>query len=139
MLASLTVAATSSPAGPQEMKLEVVLVWGTDDAKSPNPKHKPVDDDLKAQIKKLPLKWRNYFEESRKNVQVGSTIQKVSLSAKCKVEIKNLGKNMVEVSLIGEGEPVVTRKQALPKGETFFLGGNAPNSTAWLVVIKRVE
>jgi len=33
----------------------------------------------------------------------------------------------------------VKRKQSLPKGEMLVLGGNAPNSTAWLVALKRIE
>jgi hypothetical protein len=29
------------------------------------------------------------------------------------------------------------RTQALPKGETLVLGGNAPNATSWFVVLKQ--
>jgi len=123
-----------------DTKLEVYLIWGTDDAKSPNPKHKPVDDDMAEKLKKLPLKWKHYFEVNRKSVNLAeSDAKKVQLSTKCEVEIKYAGKSMVEVSLFGKGEPVVKRTQSLPKGETLFLGGNAPNSTSWLVVIKRVD
>lgn len=122
-----------------ELKLEIQLVWGTDDAKSPNPKHKPVDGEIREKIKKLPLKWKYYFEENRQTVTVGTDVKTVRLSDKCKLEVKNLDKGHIEVNLIGEGEPVVTRKQKLPRGETLFLGGNAPNSTAWLVIIKRLE
>jgi hypothetical protein len=46
---------------------------------------------------------------------------------------------MVEVSLVGKGKDVAKRTQKLPKGETLVLGGNAPNATAWLVVLKRLE
>src|SRR5512138_2300208 len=123
-----------------DVKLEVYLIWGTDDAKSPDPKHKPVDNELLEKLKKLPLKWKHYFEVNRKSVKLtGSDTSKVALSDKCEVEIKNTGKSTLEVSLFGKGEPVVKRTQALPKGETLFLGGNAPNSTSWLVAIKRVE
>jgi len=45
----------------------------------------------------------------------------------------------VEVSLIGKGKEVVKRTQALPKGEILVLGGNAPNATAWLVILKRTD
>jgi hypothetical protein len=41
--------------------------------------------------------------------------------------------------LFGKGEQVVKRTQSIPKGETLALGGNAPNSTAWLVVLRRKE
>lgn len=123
-----------------DVKLEVYLIWGTDDAKSPDPRHKPVDADLLEKLKKLPLKWKNYFEVNRQTVKLtGTETKKATLSEKCEVEIKHAGKSTIEVSLFGKGEPVVKRTQTLPKGETLFLGGNAPNSTSWLVVIKRVE
>jgi hypothetical protein len=132
------VPAQTSLAG--DVKLEVCLIWGTDDAKSPDPKHKPVDDELLEKLKKLPLKWKHYFEVNRKSARLAeSETKKVTLSDKCEVEIRYTGKSTVEVSLFGKGEPVVKRTQALPKGEALFLGGNAPNSTSWLVVIKRVE
>jgi hypothetical protein len=132
------ICAQSALAG--DVKVEVYLLWGTDDAKSPDSSHKPVDADLKEKLKKLPLKWANYFEVNRKTVALsdGGT-KKVTLSDKCDVEIKYAGKSSMEVSLFGKGEPVVKRTQTLSKGETLFLGGNAPNSTAWLVAIKRVE
>jgi hypothetical protein len=123
----------------RELKLEIQLVWGTDDAKSPNPKHRPVEREIREKIKNGPLKWKNYFEVNRKTITLGAEMQTVTLSDKCKVEIKNLGKGHIEVGVLGDGEPVVTRKQTLPKGETLFVGGNAPNSTAWLVVLKRLE
>jgi len=53
--------------------------------------------------------------------------------------VSNINGTEVEVSLIGKGKEVVKRKQSLPKGEMLVLGGNAPNSTAWLVVLKRIE
>jgi len=34
---------------------------------------------------------------------------------------------------------VVKRTQALPKGEILVLGGNAPNATAWLIILNRIE
>jgi hypothetical protein len=137
-LFSLLLPAQTATAG--EVKLEAYLIWGTDDAKSPDPAHKQVEADLKEKLKKLPLKWANYFEVNRKAVKLSETeAKRVTLSEKCDVEIKYTGKSSVEVSLFGKGEPVVKRTQMLAKGEALFLGGNAPNSTAWLVVIKRVE
>ena len=41
------------------MKLQVQLVWGTNDDHSPNPKHKPVEADVRKKLKELPLKWSN--------------------------------------------------------------------------------
>ena len=66
-------------------------------------------------------------------------IKEVPMSAKCQLHVKRAGGAEIEVSLIGKGKEVVRQKQALPKGEMLVLGGNAPNSTAWLVVLKRIE
>ncbi len=122
------------------MKLEVQLIWGTNDPQSPDPKHKPVEEAVKKKLSELPLKWTNYFEVNRKAFEVllnGAT--KAPLSEKCALEVKNLGHSMVEVSLVSKGKEVAKRTQKLPKGETLVLGGNAPNATAWLVVLKRLE
>jgi hypothetical protein len=122
------------------MKFQVQLVWGTEDDQSPDPKHKPVEPAVKAKLKELPLKWTNYFEVNRKDFELapsGST--RVPLSEKCALEVKSLGGSKLEVTLIGKGKETLKRTQALPKGEMLVLAGNAPNATAWLVVLKRIE
>jgi hypothetical protein len=121
------------------IKVEVQLIWGTNDSKSPNPRHKPVEPAVLKKLKELPLKWNYFFEENRKLIEVGAKeAKKEFLSDKCALEVANMG-DEVQVSLIGKGEPVVRRRQALPKGETLVLGGNAPNATAWLIVVKRLN
>ncbi|MEY2429480.1 MAG: hypothetical protein QOJ40_2365 [Verrucomicrobiota bacterium] len=133
---------TSGGVSPSEppLKLEVQLIWGTNDPQSPDPKHKPVESAVKKKLNELPLKWTNYFEVNRKAFEVPlSSTTKAPLSEKCALEVKNLGQSMIEVSLVGKGKDVAKRTQKLPKGETLVLGGNAPNATAWLVVLKRLE
>ncbi|HWQ92463.1 MAG TPA: hypothetical protein VN673_12395 [Clostridia bacterium] len=123
-----------------DIKVETQLVWATNDSSSPDPAHKPVQPDLRKRLKELPFKWSNYFEVNRKDVELAANAkQKVELSEKCDLEVKNLGNSMIEVALYGKGEKVVKRTQTLPKGEILVLGGNAPNETAWLVVVKRVK
>ncbi|HYG34098.1 MAG TPA: hypothetical protein VEC99_04910 [Clostridia bacterium] len=123
-----------------DMKLEALLLWGTDDAQSPNPKHKPVDAQLKKKLKQLPLKWTNYFEEKRVTFELPQgASKKVALSEHCAIEVKIIDSAKIEVTHYGEGKKVATRTQAMPKGETLVLGGNAPDSTAWLVVLRRIE
>ena len=122
------------------LKLQVQLVWVTNDERSPDPKHKPVEADVKEKLKALPLKWTNYFEVNRKNIEVPpSSVSKVILSEECQIEVKSLGGSKLEVTLLGKGKETFKGKQALPKGEMLVLGGNAPNATAWLVVLKRIE
>ena len=126
---------------PAELKLRAYLVWGTDDAKPPAGKnYKPVEPRLRKKLKDLPLKWANWFEVNRVNFSVPpGTTQKVAISEKCALEVRNFGKGELEVVLIGKGKEVVRRRQSLPKEDVLFLGGNAPNSTAWLVVVERLE
>ena len=121
-------------------RFEIQLLWGTDAEKSPNANHKPVEADVEKKLKSLPLKFKNYFLVNKKHVDAaqGET-RKEPISEKCAVEIKNLGDSKFEISLFGKGEQIVKRSQKFPKGEILVLGGNAPNSTAWLVVLKRQE
>src|SRR5512133_642393 len=77
-----------------DMKLQAQLLWGTDDTKSPNPKHKPVDPDLKKKLKQLPLKWTNYFEETSKSFEVPqASSRRIALSDLCEIEVKNVDGN----------------------------------------------
>ena len=124
-----------------DMKLQAFLLWGTDDSKPPEGKaYKPVAPDILQKLKDLPLKWTNWFEVNRKDFAVPQgAIKEVPMSEKCQVNVTKVSGTEVEVSLIGKGKEVVKRKQSLPKGEMLVLGGNAPNSTAWLVVLKRIE
>jgi hypothetical protein len=137
-LAGLMLTALALPAA--DFKYEAQLIWATNDQKSPDPKHKPVEAEVRKKLADLPLKWQNYFEVNRKTIELsrGGT-QKVALSDKCVIEVKDVGGRKVEVSLLGKGEPVLKRTQPLPKREILVLGGNAPNATAWLVTLKRVE
>ena len=124
-----------------DSKLQVFLLWGTDDSKPPEGKHyKAVEEDVLQKLKDLPLKWTHWFEVN----QVGFTVlqgatKEVPISEKCRIRVKRLGHSEMELTLIGKGKEVVKRRQALPRGEMLVLGGNAPNSTAWLVVLKRLE
>lgn len=135
LLLATTVAARAE-AG--DMKLEAQLIWATNDKQDPNPKHKPVAPEIQEKLNQLPLKWANYFEVNKMPLDIPKgESRKAKLSDKCEVEIKNIDGTKLEVALLGKGDPVWKRIQALPKGEVLVLGGNAPNSTAWLVALKR--
>ena len=79
------------------------------------------------------------FLTFRKAVLSRSQVKEVPMSEKCQLNVTKISGAEIEVLLIGKGKEVVKRKQSLPKGEMLVLGGNAPNSTAWLVVLKRIE
>ena len=139
-LAACLCSQTLAAAEARDVKLEATLVWGTNEAESPNPEHKPVCAEVAKKLQELPFHWKYYFEVKRKQVTVteGGT-QKVVLSKDCQIVVKNLGKTVVAMDLIGKGESVTTIKKRLPKGEALVTGGNAPNFTAWFVVLKQAE
>ncbi len=123
-----------------DLKFKALLVWATNAESSPNRNHKPVDGEVRKKLSELPLKWKNYFVVTNVPVVVprgGS--QTTVLSTRCKIDVKDIDGRHVEVSLIGNGEPVLKRVQPLSKDKMLVLGGNAPNETGWLVVLKRVE
>lgn len=139
-LAVLGNSAVRVQAEDKAFKIQAILIWGTNDEKSPNPKHKPVDAEVAKKLKELPLKWTHYFEETRKTLSLPlNSPRKEALSPDCVIEVKHTGKSKIEVCFIGKGQQVVKQSQDLPKDETLVVAGNAPNQTAWLVFIKRTE
>lgn len=134
-------AVPSAIAQAAELKLQTQLVWGTDDSKPPEgKKYVPVEPEIQKKLHELPLKWKNYFEVRRSEFSIKPEMaKKVALSEKCELNVLTHGNSTFEVSLFGKGKEVVRRTQALPKGQILVLGGNAPNATAWLVILKRVD
>jgi hypothetical protein len=141
-LATLFVFTASGPSqvSAAEAKFEAMLLWGTEDTKPPEGKdYKPVEPEIAKKLKELPLKWKHYFEVTRKRADISAAAKRIVLSEKCELEVKGLAGVTVEVSLIGKGKEVVKQTQALPKGEVLVLSGNAPDATSWLVVLRRIE
>ncbi len=120
------------------LKAEALLIWGTDDATSPNQKFAPVDDSLAKKLEKSPYRWKHFYEVSRQPLNVeASGVQSVKLSADCSVEITYLGNDRLEVKLFGKGKLVSTHKEPLPGKCVLIIGGASENETAWFVVIRR--
>jgi hypothetical protein len=124
-----------------DMRFDARLIWGTDDPKPPEGKnYHPAEAEVVKKLKDLPLKWNNWFVVNRTNFSARSGApRRVMLSDKCELDVRNLGNDTVEIVLIGKGKEVVKRTQAFAMADTVVLGGNAPNSTAWLVFLKRIE
>lgn len=133
----------SAAAAEPNVKLEVQLIWGTNDAQSPDPSHKAVEGDILKKLTALPLKWSNYFEVDRKRFEVPPTGTTNVALGKCAIGVKKLDASSMQVSFIGKGKPVETRTMKVPKGaakgDVLIYGGNAPNDTAYFVTLKRVE
>jgi hypothetical protein len=122
-------------AGDKPCKLDTQLIWGTDQAK-PNPSDlKDISPELRKKLCKV-FKWKNYFEVSRKEVQLPQqACKRIRMSPKCELEFDQSGANSIEVKLYGENKLVVTKKQVLVPGEPMVLAGDDKNDSAWFVVI----
>ena len=120
---------------PVETRVQAVLVWGTDDAKSTGKALKELDTKLREKLGKI-FKWQNYFEVSRQNAGVlAGKAQGIKLNEECSVEVKILPENVAEVKLIGKGKTIVTRRHSLAKPDALVLAGDDKNNTAWFVVL----
>ncbi|TAK95542.1 MAG: hypothetical protein EPO07_15400 [Verrucomicrobia bacterium] len=122
-----------------ELKLEAVLIWGTNDTNSPDPNHKLVGPKLAKTLGDLPIKWKSYFVVEKKDFSVnqGAT-EKVRLSKECEIKVKNADGASVELQLIGKGKPVGKMTKDVNKG-CLVTGGNAENFTSWFVVLRKKE
>lgn len=117
------------------LKLEAKLIWGTDDAKSPNPEHKEVDPATKEKLRKV-FKWKNYYVVNRITRPVPSRASnKFELSKECTIEIKELEGPRVEVKLIGKGKEVHKTTLNIEKGQSVVYSGDDTNQSAWFVII----
>ena len=123
-----------------ERKIEARLIWGTNEEKSPDPNHKPLEGDLARKLHDMPLKWKNYFEVTRKIFTISdSTYTNVVMSKQCTIEVKDKGANNVTVKLYGEGKPVRRVDKPLPKGEVLTIGGDDKNNSAWFITVRPVS
>jgi hypothetical protein len=132
--------ATALNAAAGDFHLQAQLLWATDGEKPPEGKnYKPVDPAIGKKLRDIPLKWKNYFEVNRTNFVVASAaVRKVAISEKCQLEVRTRGDSSIEVKLIGKTKEVIKRTQSLPPGEILAVGGNSPNDTGWLVVLRQI-
>ena len=118
---------------------EAQLIWGTNEKQS-DPKLKPADPKLVEKLQKSPFKWNYYFEMHKVNIKLKLNEEKtVTMSRNCVISVTSLKEDQVKFQLIGKGKLANTVTQELPAGRLSIVGGDAENSTAWFVVLKRVE
>ncbi len=120
-----------------ETVFQVQLIWGTDGEKPKDKPLKEVDSKFQEKLKGI-FKWKNYYEVNRQSIALAKDgSQKVKLSEKCDIQLKDLGNSRVEIHLFGEGKPVVKKAQTVVIGEPIVLAGDSKNDTAWFVVLVR--
>ncbi len=133
------VALLAPPAWGENLKLEAKLIWGTNEPRSPNPAHKPVDKEIGEKLQKV-FKWQNYFiVKTVVKVVPSRGSNKFVLSDKCTIEVTELEGPKVEVKLIGEGKEVHKAIKGLSRKEWFTYAGDDKNDTAWFVIIRQLD
>ncbi len=135
-LLGLCLGAPSLQAG--DTKIEVSLVWGTNDEKSPDPDHKELDKMLAERLGKI-FQWKHYFLVNKQDKTVKKDAhQKFTLSDKAVVEIKELEDSKFEIKLIGKDKLVTTRTEVIKKGDITALAGDVKNTDcAWFILIRQ--
>ena len=120
-----------------ERKMEARLIWGTNEDKSPNPNHKPLDGELAKKLRDMPLKWKNFFEVNRQVFTItDQRYTNIVMSKKCSIEVKDKGGNNVTVKLYGDGKQVNRVDKPLPKSEVLTIGGDAKDNNAWFITVR---
>jgi len=127
------------PVNAEQIKVEGRLIWGTNDEKFSDPNFKPVDTATNEKFRKI-FQWKRYFEVNRKTTVLPSRgAGKLEMSKKCVIEITELEGPKVEVTLIGEGNPVNKTIKPLSRGESFTIAGDCKDGSAWFVLISQLE
>jgi hypothetical protein len=135
--AALVFATTLGAVLAAERKMEARLIWGTNEDKSPNPNHKPLDGELAKKLREMPLKWKNFFEVNRHVFTINDQYYtNIVMSKKCSIEVKDKGGNNVTVKLYGDGKQVNRVDKPLPKGEVLTIGGDAKDNNAWFITVR---
>ena len=113
------------------------VVFEKEDRKGSNPKFDARDQDGEKWKVKLGVEARPETAATRLLWAVGYFTENDYLLPE--LQVKNLGKQQVEVTLIGKGKSTGKITQALPKHELLVTGGNAANATSWFVVLRQKD
>jgi hypothetical protein len=125
------------PVWAAQLKLDVKLIWATDDEKYS--KHEKVDPATTEKLRQV-FRWKHYFIIKKTQGIVPSRgTNSFKMSDKCTIEITELEGPRVAVKLIGDGKPVNKVTKDVSPGGSFTIGGDAKDGTGWFVLIKDLE
>ncbi len=129
-------------AGGPDPEIEVRLIWAVKEPPAAGLKLNPrlrTRKSSKHRFRELPLRWSYFYEMTRTNITgvVGQN-HEAALSPECIVGAKRVDANHFEISMTGKGTPVLKMIQYLPKGDILVIGGDVPNTNAWLITLKRL-
>ena len=113
----------------KDLKLEVQLVLGTNEAQT---NATPVSPSIEKKLKRLPLKWGSYFVVSAQKFSLAKNATNYMTLGSSEMIVKNLGGEKVELTMIDRGK--IT--QSLKKGQTLVTNVRDPNS---FVVLRQAD
>jgi hypothetical protein len=128
-LGLFSLAGVTAHAADGVLKLEAQLVVGSND---PQTKGTPVSPQIEKKLKRLPLKWGNYYVVSSQQFSVAKDESKPLVMGGSEMTVKNLGGERVELTLISRGK--IT--QSLAKGHTLVTNVKDENS---FVVLRQAD
>ena len=86
------------------------------------------------------FKWMKYYELRSKRMSIVDGATKTAkLSKTAKIEVSNLNKGKVAVSLFSEGKMLVQKSQTLKSGSCMVLAGESGTDSAWFIVLSKVK
>ena len=116
-------------AADRALMLEAQLVVGSND---PQTKGTPVSPRIEKKLKRLPLKWGNYYVTSTQQFSVAKDESKSLTVGGSEMIVKNLGGERVELTVINRGK--IT--QTLHKDQTLVTNVQDENS---FVVLRQAD
>jgi hypothetical protein len=120
------------------IRVEAILVWATQVAKTNDASLKVLEPQLTKKLRSA-YKWDLYYEVKRKEATVsGKDATHIQISEKCSLDIKHLGSHRVEVNLTGKGKAISRSVESLAHGYLMVLSGDDKNDNAWLIVIREL-
>ncbi|MBU6399236.1 MAG: hypothetical protein KGS61_02870 [Verrucomicrobia bacterium] len=115
----------------------VQLVWGTNQQAPERAPFRAVGQKLKRRLSRC-FRWTNYWEINSQAVTVAAgTVQKVTLSQDCKIEIQSTSSTTREVRLYRNDKLVRKSRADVRSNGMSIHGGDTTADGAWFVVIRR--
>ena len=131
-----------------DLRIKAQLAWGTDDSKPPGKELRELDPKLREKFRHL--RWKNYFVVKAQTAAIASkTTQKVVLSDKCSLALRDVGDGNLEIRIFGVnpgGQHAAIKTEScsiekLKAGHIFAFAGDTKEKwdDAWLVIVTAVE
>lgn len=139
LLSGFCLGALQEKAVAGDLPVEIKLIWATNEANSPDPKHKKLDTDLTKWLQEH-HKWKNYFQVNLKNATLhGNSVSKVEMSPECRLELMHLANSRLEVKLYGKNKLVTKVVGEIPSGKWLVIAGDSQGNTAWFIAVRQAS